>query len=44
MATVIDPNIPPAKPYWKIALDAFYRLLGVLKGMGVFTKGAGPKL
>ncbi len=44
MATVIDPNIPPPKPYWKIALDAVYRLLGVLKGMGVFTKGAGPKL
>lgn len=39
MATVQDPNIQPAKPYWKVALDVIYRVLGLLKGMNVFSRG-----
>lgn len=44
MSTVIDPNTPPPRAYWQIALDVVYRLLGALKAMGKFSKGAGPKL
>lgn len=43
MAPVIDPNIPPPKPYWKIALNLLYKALTLLKGMGKFSKGAGPQ-
>lgn len=44
MTTVQDPNAPVRIPMWKIVLNLVFAGLGVLKGMGLFTKKSGPDI